>query len=324
MRRDVLYFRSAPETNRWFAGDRHWRPIVRRLARGRPRIGGVEKVFANLCKGLDGLGEQYEVNLPFDRLRPDDRVAVLGRGRFSLAGYSQPNPIVAGIGLMSNPSDWPTLCDEYPVVRYLQHSRWANERYVPYFGSRCEVWPVGIDTDLWAPRGATRSIDLLIYDKLIRNRSFYERDLLGPIMKILDRRRITFKELRYGEYSEVEFSSLLSQSAAMLFLSEHESQGLAYLECLSSGVPVLAWDQGRFFGGGDPRGEVLPTPATSVPYFDHSCGDLFKGAEDFEAQLDRFFQRVRDSDLDPRSFVLKHLTLNRCSGHFLDILHGAS
>lgn len=225
---------------------------------------------------------------------------------------------------MSNPSDWPTLCEDYPVVRYLQHSRWANERYVPYFGGRCEVWPVGIDTDLWAPRGSSKNIDLLVYDKLVRNRSFYERELLGGIRKALIRRRITFKELRYGDYSERDYRNLLDQSSAMLFLSEHESQGLAYLECLSTGVPVLAWDQGRYFGGGDVRGEVLATPATSVPYFDHACGDSFRGADDFEEKLESFFQRVRQGELDPRTFVLERLTLERCSRHFLDILHAAS
>jgi hypothetical protein len=82
--RICLYFRREPERDRWLPGDRFIRPIVRRIMRGKPRPGGVDKVFTNLCLGLDRLGISYEVNLPFNQLREDDRVGVLGVGRYAL------------------------------------------------------------------------------------------------------------------------------------------------------------------------------------------------------------------------------------------------
>ena len=88
-------------------GERWVRPLVRRIIRGKPRLGGM------------------------DKLKADDRVGVLGRGRYSLQGYDRPNPIVAGIALMTHPSEWPTSCEDYPVKRYLQHSAWANDEYRP-------------------------------------------------------------------------------------------------------------------------------------------------------------------------------------------------
>src|SRR5689334_12938444 len=121
MNRICLYYRREPERNRWVPGDRFVRPLVRRIIRGRPRPGGIDKVFINLCLGLDRLGQHYEVNLPFEQLRDDDRVGVLGVGRYSLVGYDRPNPIVAGIGLMTHPSEWPSLLADYPVAFYLQH-----------------------------------------------------------------------------------------------------------------------------------------------------------------------------------------------------------
>ena len=142
MNRLCLYYRPEPERDRWVPGDRFVRPIVRRLLRGQPRPGGLDKVFINLRLGLDRLGLPYIVNLPFRQLHPTDRVAVLGCGRHCLDGYRQPNPIVAGIGLMTHPSEWPTLCTDYPVVRYLQHSAWCDAVYRPYFSEHCAIWPV--------------------------------------------------------------------------------------------------------------------------------------------------------------------------------------
>ncbi len=64
-------------------------------------------------------------------------------------------------------------------------------------------------------------------------------NFLEPIRRSLTDRGIKFRELRYGDHSVPEYQDLLARSSAMLFLSEHESQGLAYQECLSCGVPVL-------------------------------------------------------------------------------------
>src|SRR5882757_1913492 len=115
MSRICLYYRKSPEIDRWVVGDRWVRPLARSLIRGKRRLSGIDKVFQNLCLGLDGLGVNYLVNPPFKELTAADRVGVLGRGRYSLHGYDKPNPIVAGIALMTHPSEWPTLCEDYPV-----------------------------------------------------------------------------------------------------------------------------------------------------------------------------------------------------------------
>jgi hypothetical protein len=301
-------------------GDRFLRPIVRRLIRGQPRLGGVEKVFANLCLGLDRLQIEYEVNLPFKDLDTGDRVGVLGRGRYSLQGYDRSNPIVAGIGLMTHPSEWPSLCEDYPVVKYLQHSEWANNVYKPYFGERCGIWPVGIDTQLWTESAKTKDFDFLIYDKIYWDRAVMERTLVTPILESLVTRGLTFNRLAYGSYDPQEYLELLQRSRAMLFLSAHESQGIACQECLSSNVPVLAWDQGWFldpnrFTWGEPK-----IPATSVPYFDGRCGETFRGIEDFDSQLDKFLTRQRNSEMRPREYILENLTLEKAARDYLEIL----
>lgn len=318
MSRICLYYRQTPERDRWIWGD-HWvRPLVRRIARGKPRMGGVDKVFHNLCLGLDHLPIEYHVNLPFEKLKAGDRVGVLGRGRYSLQGYDKPNPVVAGIGLMTHPSEWPTLCEDYPVKRYLQHSAWANDVYRPYFGDRCGIWPVGIDTDTWLPNPDNhKDIDLLIYDKVMWNREVVKPPLLAVINDFARRRSLQVNSVIYGSYTEREYRDLLGRSKGMIFLCEHESQGLAYQECLSSGVPVLAWDQGQCL---DPNRFAWGQPhiaATSVPYFDERCGERFGGLEDLGEKLSIFMGKIDASAYSPRDFVMENLTLRSCAAQFL-------
>jgi hypothetical protein len=277
-------------------------------------------VVSNLCLGLDRLGVQYAVNVPFRHLRDDAALAVLGRGRYALRGYDRPNRIVAGIGLMTHPGEWPTLCDDYPVVRYLQHSAWTSAIYKPYFGSRCAIWPVGIDTEAWKPERAVRNIDVLLYDKLLWDRPAYEAALLQPLLALLQRRGLKFTVVRYGHYSEHEYRALLANTRSMIFLSPHESQGLAYQECLSSGVPILAWDQGWWLDPNRVKWGAPNVPATSVPYFDARCGETFDGFKEFELKLDDFLARLRGGSYDPRGFVLENLTLEARAQAFLEIL----
>ena len=284
----------------------------------------MDKVFTNLCLGLDRLGIDYEVNLPFAQLRPDDRVGVLGRGRWSLQGYDRPNPIVAGIGLMTHPSEWPTLCQDYPVVAYLQHSEWANNVYKPYFGECCRIWPVGIDTTSWCPAGPRRrEFQFLIYDKLMWDRDALVTRLLDPVRRELQRRDLSYRELRYGEYDEATYRAALHSCSSMIFLSGHESQGLAYQECLASGVPVLAWDPGWC---GDPNRVAWgqpDIPATSVPYFDERCGMRFSDIREFSDMLTEFLALAHSRAFAPRDLVLARLNLERCSCHFVEIIEEA-
>lgn len=325
MGRICLYYRKPPEADRWIRGDRHWRPLVRRIVRGKARIGGIDKVFANLCLGLDRLGVRYAVNVPFDELRDDDRVGVLGRGRHALAGYDRDNPIVAGIGLMTHPAEWPDLCEAYPVVRYLQHSAWTDRIYRRWYGERCAIWPAGIDTVRWAPAASkhAKDVDVLLYDKVQYERAAQQRALIDPILAALRARGLCVEIVRYGEYTEDAYHALLAASRAMIFLSESESQGFACLECLASDVPVLAWDQGWWQDPNRARWGERDVPATSVPYFDARCGDTFESREAFDDKLDGFLDAVRRRAFSPRAYVLEHLTLERSATRFLEQLEAA-
>ena len=208
-------------------------------------------------------------------------------------------------------------------MRYLQHSEWANTIYKPYFGNRCGVWPVGIDTSTYAPNSTIKDLDVLLYDKVQWNRPKHDRTLVQPIRDSLTRRKLKFAELRYGKYTDVEYRQLLARSRTMIFLCEHESQGLAYQECLSCDVPILAWDQGWWLDPNRFRWGTPNVPASSVPFFDTRCGEKFKEFADFEHKLDVFLNRLRRQEFEPRNYILKNLSLEQCSQRFLGILEDA-
>jgi glycosyltransferase involved in cell wall biosynthesis len=225
---------------------------------------------------------------------------------------------------MTHPSEWPTLCEEYPVVNYLQHSIWANDVYKPYFGGRCKIWPVGIDTDAWRPAdGVSKSTDLLIYNKIRWDYERHSAELLGPIRELITQRKMSYRELRYGFYSPQEYRVALNQSRAMIFLCEHESQGIAYQECLSSNVPVLAWDPGECLDPNRFKWGMPHIPATSVPYWDERCGIKFKHAGEFEVKLDEFLDKLNNDKFASRDYIIENLTLEKCALHYLHILDEA-
>ncbi len=320
MTRVCLYFNREPEGDRWVRGDRFVRPVIRRIVRDSPPVSGVDKIFTNLRTGLDRLGIRYNINMAFPELRPDDKVGVIGRGRWTLAGYSRPNRIVAGPYLMTHPSEWPTLCDEYPIARYLQHCQWATDVYRPYFGDRCINWAHGVDTNNWAPCSSAKNLDFLIYDKVRWHREIFEPQLIQSVREVLQQRRSTFAEIRYGFYKEEEYRELLARVRAMIFLVEHESQGSACQECLSCNVPILAWEQGWYLDPNMENWGQAKTPASSVPYFDDRCGLTFNGIDEFEPKLNEFVDLLDAGRFAPRDFVLENLTIEKCAQRYLDIL----
>lgn len=321
MNRIHVYYRTPPEQKRWFYGDQYLIPILRTLIRGK-KIGGIKKVFVSLCKGFDLLKVDYTINQSFKNIKPNEPVIVLGNGSFALQDYHQPNPIIAGIGLMTHPEQWPDLFKQFPVATYLQHSTWTRNIYTPYFGrNNCALWPAGIDTERWNPSKKTKKYDLLIYNKIMWNKQQTNALLKLPILQKLQKAGLSFTEITYGHYSEKQYYRLLQQSKAMIFLCEHESQGFAYLEALAMNVPVLAWDQGFWL---DPNrfswNEKQPVQATSVPYFDGNCGEKFTDLSSFYPVFDSFYQNVLQGTYAPRNYILQNLTLKISAQKMLDIV----
>ena len=105
----------------------------------------------------------------------------------------------------------------------------------------------------------------------------------------------------------------------MVFLCEHETQGIAYQQALSSGVPIFAWDrQGLWKDPSFYPDKAVFGPVTSVPYWDERCGRRFSDTDAFLEGWSAFFEKVRSSLFQPRDYILENLTLETCAQRYVE------
>jgi hypothetical protein len=277
------------------------------------------RVFLNLCAGLDRLGIDYRVNdYRYLRRRAHQVACVVGKPHV-LDVREWDNPILFGASLFSHPSDDPSLLTRRPVRRVLVPGEWMRRMFEPYYGAAVHAWPVGIDTYAWTPTSPMhKDIDVLLYDKVRWERERLVPELIAPVQAALGRRGLRVGSVRYGYYREEEFKSLVARARAMVFLCEHETQGIAYQQVLACDVPILAWDRGGPWK--DPS--YYPNranfgPVTSVPYWDDRCGRRFASVNEFETALDEFWDLVNHNAFAPRQYIESHLTLERCARDYL-------
>jgi hypothetical protein len=319
-------FYAEPDPDRWFPYDRFPRRVLRRLLRGAPRPGGQMRVYLNLKKGLDRLGVRYRANdFVYARRNPSTLACIIGKP-FLLDEIEWKNPILFGAAVHSHPVDDPHLLERLPIKKVLVPGPWMERMCKPFWEDSVQAWPVGIDSDLWKPAaGAQKTVDILLYDKVRWEHDFYEHSMIEPIRDALKRARLSFTEIRYGYYQEDQFMEDLSRCRGMLFLCEHETQGIAYQQALACGVPVLAWDRGGPWK--DPAyfpHKIDFGPVTSVPYWDDRCGMKFSDIGEFEERLNEFRDALLSNKFNPRNYILDNLTLEKSAQNYLDIVREVS
>jgi glycosyltransferase involved in cell wall biosynthesis len=306
-------FYEEPDSDRWLPLDRYPRRMIRRIFRGEPRVGGQKRVFLNLCAGLDILGISYRINeYRHIERHPEELACIIGKPHV-LNKVHWHNPIMFGAAVYSHPLSDPNLLKRLPVQKVLVPGEWMRKMCEPYYGEAVVAWPVGIDTESWTwDRNVRKTSDFLVYDKVRWEHEKYEASLIDPIRQELRHREFTYSEIRYGYYEEETFRNKLRSCKAMIFLCEHETQGIAYQQALACGIPILAWDRGGYWQ--DPEfypHRVKFGPVTSVPYWDERCGKKFAGAAEFSEKLSHFWTEL--ANYSPRDYVLQNLTLEKCA-----------
>ena len=329
-----IFYEAMPKQDQWLPMDRHLQKIYRLLRRGRSPSGQA-RTFLNLCLGLRQLGVPHRINdYDYIKQHPDEVACIMGSYNV-ICKLPWKNPIIYGPGIIEYPVDDPDLMNRLPIRTVVVYSEWQRQLYLSAWGDRVTVWPVGVDTDEWSPdENVEKDIDLLLYDKMDsyvlfykdagppeRRRNLYKRELFSPILELAERRGLKTHVIRYGFYLEEKYRSLLRRSKAMVFLSKSETQGIAYLQALSSGVPIMAWDVAEKWRErltterlGDKR--VL---VTSVPYWDQRCGVKFKDFDEFAGQFDEFWKALQQQVYAPRAYVLDNLRLKPQAEAYLRI-----
>lgn len=321
-------FYEEPNPDRWIKFDRYPRQLIRRIVRGKPRPGGVMMVALSLMKGLDALGIPYRYNdYAYAKKNPNELIGVIGKPHLIFEKRFK-NPILFGAGVFSHPIDCPDLFTSYPnVKKILVPGQWMRTMCQPYYGDHVEYWPVGIETEKWSPaiKETEAQTDFLIYDKIRWSHELYEKDLLNPLIKQLAKQNLSYELIRYGHYQPGDLKEQLSRAKAVIFLCEHETQGIAYQQILATGTPILAWDRGGFWQ--DPYyypHKVKYQPVSSVPYWDERCGLKFKTETDFPLVLDEFLIKLQHKQFNPRAYILENLTLEISAQKYVDIYQSLS
>lgn len=219
-----------------------------------------------------------------------------------------PNPRIFGPGDWGLPGAGSTrVAQDARYKKLIQPSDWFADMYRPSCGDKMCTWFAGINTDRWPDFSAEpKNLDFVVYDKIRWHRDERVPRILDRILAHLEKTGRTYQVLRYGHHHHSEFRATLKRARAMIFVCEHETQGLACQEALATGTPVLTWDEGEMV---DPTLKPFVTPGlpiSSVPYFSDGCGMRFKVGE-FEPVCDAFWQKI--GHYAPRRYVQEHLSL---------------
>jgi hypothetical protein len=278
-------------------------------------------VGTNLRKGLERLGIPYRLNdYKYIKRHPEEIACIIGKPHV-LYDHEWKNPILFGAGIFSHPIECPDLFEKYPNVQnLLVPGEWARKMYATGYGDKVLAWPVGTDTEYWKPSAIEKSCDFLVYDKIMWNYDVKKEQILSPILQTLKNKGLSHQYMRYGKYMPDDLLLATQNCKAVIFLCEHETQGLAYQQILATDTPILGWDQGEYWL--DPYyypHKVKYGPVSSLPYWDERCGEKFKAIENFDDALHLFQSKLKQEKYSPRDYILENLTLEKCAEHYVAI-----
>jgi hypothetical protein len=318
----VLLFFEDFERDTLFSGDRRIKRALRKLVhstRRGQRVSGLGVAFERLVAALTQAGCDVVVNDgALARRNPDYPVGLAGYPGV-IDYWDLPNPQMIGHGPYDHPSVDPGLMNDPRRRMYLAASPWVAEMFEPGYPGKNEVWFAGVDLEEWPDYSRhEKTIDFVLYDKIRWNETDVRASIRNPVEAALRARGLRYEVLVYRGHDQATYRSMLAKSRGLIFLCEHENQGLAYQEAMATGTPVFAWDPGAWhdpnrFGYG-----VDHVPASSVPYFaDGVTGERFRDSSDLCRVLDEFVSRW--DTYTPRVWVEEHLSFAASARRYLEL-----
>ena len=250
---------------------------------------GPGGVYQNLYFGLSIIG--------------GDITVYHNQGNCDFYGYLQdigpvwqqldPNKTLFGPNVFVLPSDNKALCNH--AKHFVVPSEWVKNLYEQFpemTGKKIHIWSAGIDTKSWKPNPtATKDLDCFIYFK---NR---EQAELDSVKSQLSAMGLKYETISYGNYHEDALKELCKRAKFAILLTGTESQGLAYMQILSSNVPCYALNKTTWTSD---DGKVT-VPASSVPYFSDDCGIVVDNLD-----CSRIIElQNKLSTYKPREYILK-------------------
>jgi hypothetical protein len=221
-----------------------------------------------------------------------------------------PASSLVGPNLFVIPSENKAICKHFN--NFLVPSQWVLDIYRNFSEldhAKIDIWTVGIDTDKWQIiNRQTEKLKCLLYYK---NRS--KQDLI-VVKKILQKYNIEFKELHYGNYVESDLIDACAWANFCVLLTGTESQGIAYMEILSTNLPCFVFNKPTW----DYDGKHQISPATSVPYFNKNCGEITDNID--LIKFEDFLDGIKKYKYNPGDFIREYFNLKKCSQDYVNLL----
>ena len=269
-------------------------------------MNGPHKVVDNLIKSL----EQEKINYAINEEKYEHNFLV----QYDATAHEKHSKIEQDTTIIG-PQVW--MFDGYGQFlienqnyykKIIAPSQWVKDKFINKFNlpeNKISVWPVGIET-FNNERDIT--YDCLIYFKR------REQKELDAVKQFLDNKNLTYKMVEYGGYGEDGFKNLVNQAKFCFLINGTESQGIAVQEIMSMGVPIIAWDIKEWLD----QGEAYRVPATSIPYWDERCGEVFFNIDELDVTFSKFYATL--DEYDPKAFIKDNLSFECSVKTLLDIL----
>lgn len=194
---------------------------------------------------------------------------------------------------------------------YIQPCEWAAQCWVNYnYPIHIHPLPFGVDTEHFNEIKKEKTSIFIYYKQ--RNPTELEY-----LKRFLNFNHITYRIFSYTDrYSEEEYLEYLQNSKYGIILGRHESQGFAIEEALSCNVPLLIWNvksMNQEYGS-----NYNDIYASSIPYWDNRCGEIFYNKEDLEITFDFFIKKL--STYTPREYIIENISIEKCKQKMIDLI----
>ena len=235
----------------------------------------------------------------------------------------------------------------YCPIRPFNASKYPNKRFV--FGPHLSIFPDnklhGIQNkdnsvyiqpspwarDIWIEKGADKYLPIVSFpypvdiDKFKPKNEDLKRNNVLVMFKYRKNTETTFIEdqlktknesyriFKYGSYNEEDYVKYLQTCKYGIWIGTHESQGFGLQEALSCDVPLLVWSVTNMNQQENWRG-APDIKATTLAYWDKTCGEYFYKEEDFEKTYLLFLQNL--NKYNPREFILNTVSVKQCAENF--------
>ena len=271
---------------------------------------GCRKVYQNLIIGLQEMGVEVFHN------KPAFLSGCLHGNHMALRQKILPPNCLIGPEIMVLPTEDPWIFKQWKYST--QPSEWVVNYMITFKETNSNlfyVWPVGINTNQFNETGRGNfQYDCFIYYKNVTHQTPITK--LNTIKSMLDTNHLKYVVLEYGKYPEQALINATKNCKFGIYLTGTESQGLAIMETMASGVPVLVIEEKTFLYGGF---TFTNENVSACPYFDDRCG-MKTSMEMIVRDLPTFIKNVDEKKYNPRQYIIENHTMKMGAEKYYKIL----